>query len=323
MAILSAMLNRTVLWMWVLTLTGPLVTASLAQGTETPPTDQAVAFLGQDPEQSFAMQWSLTGGYAYQLRARINDGGRVSWARAHAHLEGQMPMNDELDLLVGLRYQNDEFGFDAAAGSWGDINTVQMDAALRWQATEHWQVFGGGQVIFSAEQGAGFDDAFTGGGAIGAVYGFNDRLALGLGVGVRSRILDDALIYPVVIVEWGITDRLRLSTRLTSGWANQTGVELIYDLADGVQVGVAAVYDYQQFRLSDDNATAAGGAGESEMLPVCVFIAYDIADNVAITAFVGANVAGSLKATDTSSAIVWETDYDAAPVVGIQATIRF
>jgi hypothetical protein len=234
-----------------------------------------------------------------------------------------MPINDELDLLVGLRYQSDDFGFDGAVGNWGDINTVQLDAALRWQATDRWQVFGGGQVIFSAEQGAGFDDAFTGGGAIGAVYGVNDRLALGLGVGVRSRILDDALIYPVVIVEWGITDRLRLSTRLTSGWANQTGVELIYDLADGVQVGVAAVYDYQQFRLSDDNATAAGGAGESEMLPVCVFIAYDIADNVAITAFVGANVAGSLKATDTSSAIVWETDYDAAPVVGIQATIRF
>ena len=65
------------------------------------------------------------------------------------------------------------------------------------------------------------------------------------------------------------------------------------------------------------------GAGESEMLPMCAFIAYDVADNVSVAAFVGANVAGSLKATNTSRTTVWETDYDATPVVGIQATISF
>ena len=66
------------------------------------PTDQAVAPLGQESDQTFKMKWSLDGGYAYQLRTRINDGGRLTWGRAHAHLKGQMPINDELDLLVGL-----------------------------------------------------------------------------------------------------------------------------------------------------------------------------------------------------------------------------
>ncbi len=299
-----------------------LLCAAVLAVPDVPPTDQAVAGLGQQP-QPFTMKWSLAGGYAYQLRTHIDDGGRLSWGRGHVQLKGQTPLRDDLELVVGTRWQRDTFTFDGSVGNWGHVDAVQLDAGLQWKVSDRWQVFGGGQVLFSAESGAGFDDAVNGGGAIGAVYAFSESLALGGGVGMRTRTLDDALIYPIVVVEWGITERLRLSTRLTSGWANQTGVELIYDWAEGVQVGVAAVYDYQQFRLSDSNATAPGGVGEATMLPVVAFIAYDVAPNVALTAFVGANVAGHLEARDTTEATVWSTDYEAAPIVGLQGTIRF
>ena len=98
--------------------------------------------------------------------------------------------------------------------------------------------------------------AINGGGAVGAVYSFSEKFSIGGGIGARSQILDNVLIYPIIVLNWQITDRLLFSTRMTSGWANQTGAELSYELKPGVDVGVAAVFDYQRFRLSDGNAIA-------------------------------------------------------------------
>jgi hypothetical protein len=290
------------------------------------PVDQAVQGIGQEPADTFTMKWSIQAGYAWQFRSNVTNGGRVSWNRAHADVRGRMPLSDDLELLVGARYQYEQFDFDGAglSGSpFGAVDTVQIDGALQWKMSPHWQLFGGGQIIFSGQDGADFGDSVIGGGAIGAVYSFHDRLSLGGGVGVRSQILDDVLIYPIVVVEWAITDELRLSTRLTSGWANQTGAELIYELKEGVDVGVAAVFDYQRFRLSDDNPDAPGGAGTSEMLPVAFFISFDVADNISVTAFVGANVHGRVKVTDVNRNDVWASNYDAAPILGLQGTISF
>ena len=296
------------------------------QATAVQPVDQEVQELGQEPAEPFTMKWSIQGGYAWQLRSNVNNGGRVSWSRGHADVKGRMPLSDELELLVGARYQYDQFDFDGAGPSgnpFGSVDTVQIDGILQWKVTPRWQVFGGGQVIFSGQSGADFGDSAIGGGAIGAVYSFDETLSLGGGVGVRSQILDDVLVYPIVVIEWSIMDDLLLSTRLTSGWANQTGAQLIYTLNDSVDVGVAAVFDYQRFRLSDDNADARGGAGTSEMLPVAFFISFDVADNISATAFVGANVHGRVKVTDVNRNDVWASNYDAAPILGLQGTIRF
>lgn len=297
-----------------------------AQEALTDPVDQAVQSPGQDPDAPFTMKWSLQGSFSYQLRSTLDTGGRVSWSRSHAHIKGRMPINDEFELLVGARYQYDNFDFSdtgLVGTPFSGVNSVQLDGVVQWKATPRWQIFVGGQAIFSVGQGADFGDAVTGGGAVGAVYSFSETFSIGGGIGARSRILDEVLIYPVIVVDWHITDRLSLSTRMTSGWANQTGAELSYELKEGVDVGVAAVFDYQRFRLSDGNALARGGAGSTEALPVAAFISFNVTDRTSITCFVGANVYGRVKVTDTSRTDVWASTYDPAPILGVQGTIRF
>jgi hypothetical protein len=297
-----------------------------AQATNAEAATEPVQSPGQDPDAPFTMQWSLQGGVSYQLRSTLETGGRVSWSRSHAHVKGRMPIQDDLELLVGARYQYDNFDF-SDTGFGGDpfsgVNTVQLDGVLQWKATPRWQLFAGGQAIFGVGQGADFGDSVTGGGAIGAVYSFSENFSIGGGLGARSQILDDVLIYPIIVVDWHITDRLLLSTRMTSGWANQTGAELRYELKEGVDVGVAAVFDYQRFRLSDDNTLAPGGAGTTEALPLAAFISFSVGDRISLTAFVGANVYGRVKVTDTSRSDVWASTYDPAPMLGVQGTIRF
>ncbi|MCH2135300.1 MAG: DUF6268 family outer membrane beta-barrel protein [Phycisphaerales bacterium] len=314
--------------MLIPTLCAALVTtAPFAQ--ETPDQTVAAETPGQDAAAPFSMDWTVRGGFAYQLRSTLKAGGRVDWTRAHADVKGRMPFSDDLELLVGVRYQYDRFGFrDAtAAGNpfdpFDSVNTVQLDGALQYKATQRWMIFGGGQAIFSAAKGAAFSDAITGGGVIGAVYSFDKDLSVGGGVGVRSRILDNVLIYPVIVVNWNITDKLTFTTRLTSGWGNRTGGQLVYQLSEGVRIGVAGIFDYQRFRLSDDNTVAPGGAGTTEALPIAAFITFDVCEQGSLSAFIGANVMGRTKVTDVGRNDVWASTYETTPMLGLQGTIRF
>jgi hypothetical protein len=205
---------------------------------------------------------------------------------------------------------------------WGSINTTQVDAALQLQATQRWQVFGGGMARWAAEEGGSLGEGFVGGGAFGAAYAITEDLILGGGVGIQTQIEDDLLVYPIVVAEWSLTERLRLSTSLTTGWANQTGGEIVYAATESIDIGVSAVFDYQRFRLSDD-AAVPGGAGVTEALPVNLFVSMNVCQRASVTAFVGINAYGRLKTVDSAGRDVWARNHDPAPVLGIQGTIRF
>jgi len=303
--------------------TAPLSFTAPDEVEVTAPTEQEVAPLGQSDD--YSAKFSIEGGWVWQLRTDLTDtaAGRFSHDRGHIRFRGRIPLRDDLELLLGARQQRDNFSFTNIISPWNSINTTQLDAALQWQATQQWQVFGGGMARWAAEQGGSLSDGFEGGGAIGAAYAFSKDLVLGGGVGVQTRIEDDLLVYPIIVAEWKIADRLRLSTRLTTGWANQTGGELVYAASDTVDLGVSAVFDYQRFHLSDNALAGAPVAGVSEALPVSFFVSIDICSQASVTAFIGINAYGRLKTTNTAGNDVWVSNHDPAPVLGVQGTIRF
>ncbi len=310
--ILSTVITPTPFW------AGPLTLAEPAPAEEP----QQVAPLGQS--EGTSASGSIDVGWVWQLRTDLTDtqAGRFSHDRGHVLARARVPLRDDLELLLSGRYQRDNFSFENLVSPWSNINTTHIDAGLQWQVTRQWQVFGGGQARWAAEEGASLGDGFEGGGMIGAAYAFSRDFVLGGGVGVRSRIEDSLLIYPVIVLDWQISDRLKLSTNLTTGWANQSGAELVYSLDDQIDIGIAAVFDYQRFRLGDD-APTPGGVGTTEALPVTAFIDLDICPNGSLRAFAGATVYGRLKSTTSTGADVWASDHDPTPVLGLQGTIRF
>ena len=286
------------------------------------PAAQSVAPMGQGAVGP--SEGSLSTGWVWQLRTDLTDtaAGRYAHSRGHVLARAKLALGDDLDLLISGRYQRDDFSFDDMVSPWSNINTTHVDAALQWQASQRLQIFGGGQARWAAEAGGDLGDGFEGGGAFGAAWAFSRSLVIGGGLGVRTQLEDDVLFYPVVVAEWQISDRLSLSTRLTTGWANQSGAELVYALDDTIDVGLSAVFDYQRFRLSDD-APAAGGVGVTEALPVTVFLSCNLSERFSLTAFAGATVYGRLKTVDAGGNDTWASDQDAAPVLGLQGTIRF
>ena len=296
---------------------------SLAQPAPVAPVDQSVAPLGQSEDMTASA--SVGAGWTWQLRTNLKDsgGGRFSVDRGHAHARARIGLRKDLDLVLGGRYQRDNFSWSEIPAVWTSINTTRFDASLEWKASQQLQIFGGGMTRWAAEEGASLSDGFEAGGAIGAAWAFSERLVLGGGVGMRTRILDDPLWFPIIVVEWQIAERLRLSSRLTSGWANQSGAELVYELREGLDVGLAVVFDYQRFRLSDDASRLSGGAGSTEALPITAFLAYNITPRFSVTAYAGATVYGRLTGTTQGRNETFASNYDPAPVLGFQGTIRF
>ncbi|MCH2133972.1 MAG: DUF6268 family outer membrane beta-barrel protein [Phycisphaerales bacterium] len=303
------------------TLTLPAITMQ-DDAPETPPVDVAPAGVGQDPTGGFDTSLSFAAGFTWQFETDMNEPGKLSHGRFHTDGNVRLGVVENLDVVLGWRYQYDHWNFSDTAQWWTDINTVQIDAGIRWRLDDHWMIFGGGQALWSVEEGGAWGDGIIGGGAAGFSYAFSRDLIIGGGVGVRSQLEDDALIYPIVVLDWQITDRLSLDTRLTTGWANQSGAELVYELTEDLDIALSVVFDYERFRL-DDSGPVAGGVGTTETLPLALTLTWEPIPEASISVYAGATVYGRIKVTNSASQDVYASTYDPAAIIGVQGAIRF
>ena len=321
---LALALATTVLGTTPASFTLPAFTLQDQASAETRPVDVAPSGLGQDPSAGFDTSLSFDAAFTWQFESNLKNQNQGSVAHGRAHTDGKfrLGLTDSLDLTMGWRYQYDHWDFNDTVEWWRDVNTLQFNLGMRWRLDDNWMIFGGGQVMWSVENGGSWNDGVIGGGAGGFSYAFSKDLVIGAGLGIRSQLEDDALFYPIIVLDWQITDRLSLDTRLETGWANQSGAELVYQLTDEFDVGLAVVFDYERFRL-EDSGPVPGGVGTTETLPLMFYLTWEPMPDTSITGYIGATVYGRIKATDAASQDVFASTYDPTPVIGIQGSIRF
>jgi len=270
---------------------------------------------------------SLDAGFEHLFDTDIDDGGDVNATRFGAAAGLSFELNDRLNLGLNLGYAYDgyDFGGDSGFGGldpWEDVHTVRAGARLTWKVDEQWAVYGGPVVRLSAESGADFGDAVTGGGIVGASYRASDRLSIGGGVGVVSQIEDDAAVFPILIVNWKISDALTARTVGGIGASGGGGVELGWTFAEGWELALGGRYDSRRFRLEDDGPFP-DGVGEETSIPLYAKLSYTARTNASFSLLAGVAVAGELRLEDDDGDRIAEEDFDPAPFIGASVTIRF
>ncbi len=296
--------------------------AQMEADGETPPVDVAPAGEGQEPAMAFDTSLSFDAGYTWQFKSSLDEGGRLAHGRFHTDGKVTVPVAKGFSMSLGWRYQLDHWTFQDVIAPWNNINTTQINLGFNWRIDDNWMILGGGQAMWAVEEGGDWKDGLIGGGLGAFAYTFSENFTLGGGVGVRSQLEDDALFYPIIILDWQITDRLSFDTRLTTGWANQSGAELVYELNENLDVGIAAVFDYERFRL-DDSGPLPNGVGTTETLPLTFYFSWEPTEDVSLTFYAGATVYGRIKATNAASQDVYADNYKPAPVIGFQGAVRF
>ncbi|MHC4414263.1 MAG: outer membrane beta-barrel protein [Planctomycetota bacterium] len=287
--------------------------AGVARGQTAPPAKREI-------------ELTVVGGYEQAFDTDIDEGGEVEVSRARFGLGAQTDLDANLKLSLSLNYELAQYDFSGTtsfgAEPWEDIHTLGFGAQLRWSMTNDWTIFGGPIIQFSRESDADWDDALTGGAVFGASHVLREGLVIGGGLGVVSQIEDDVLVFPVLILDWQLSESLRLTTQSRSGAGWAAGLELAYDLGGGWEAGIGARYEYRRFRL-DDDGPAPDGVGEDKSLPIWGRVSHRFSENFSVDIYGGVRAAGELDLEDKSGDGVTDSDYDAAPFGGVSVRIRF
>ena len=276
-------------------------------------------------QQADASPWGLivNGGYVHQFETDADGGGAFSVGRGFGNATVGYAFDRRTALGFGVSYRHDSYDFGgsgplAGLDPWSDVHELRLYGALRFGIGERVDMFLNPQIAWSAETGAGFGDAFQAGAIAGATYTFSDRLRLGAGLGAFSEIEEDASVFPVLLVDWQVTDTLSLSTTPAITLTRGPTLNAIWRPIERWTFSLGGGYESYRFRLETEDRV-----GEEEAFPVFAAVSYEPVDDLVMSLAVGASLAGELRLDDANGNRLARDDFDAAPFLGFRLRARF
>jgi hypothetical protein len=259
-------------------------------------------------------------------RADLDGGGNfdASAIRASATLGGRVA--PRMSAAIGVKYAYEDWHF-ATPGAFGPVapwNAIQapsIDLNLSYQWSDKVVLFVAPAVGWTYETGASSGDALSYGAAFGMSYSHSPTLMVGVGAGVFRQI-DQTRVFPLVLVNWQITDQWSLSNPLNAGPTGGPGIELAYAISERWEVGLGAAFRETRFRLRTDGPTP-NGIGVEKGVPLFARLTYAPSPRSKIDFFAGAVVGGELRLLDSSGSTISESDFKTAPLLGISASLEF
>lgn len=281
----------------------------------------------QQPQQG---PWSFTidGGGAHQSEVDLKDGtGGFSVDRwfLGAGLNYAWDARTSVGASIGGGKTIYDFTGLTSFGDgepWGTIEDSQLSVSARFGVGKQGMALIIPTVRFNGEKGTSNSDSRTFG-LFGAVYWrIAENLAIGPGIGVFSRLEDSTRIYPILAIDWNITERLNLSTGRGLASSQGPGLTLSYQLNEDWSLGITGRYEHLEFRL-DDQGIAAGGVGRDQSIPLVFNAELKPNKHINLSIFAGLKFGGKLRLENDLDILVEESKYDPAPVFGGAFEFRF
>jgi len=295
----------------------------------------SVAVLGLmvGPSMSFAqtpkpgeVSTAITASVLSQLSTDIDKGGRFSWWGAEFSVGVTRQFTTELSAGVTGKYGAERWSFETptafgTAAPWDSINRPSVGLSLAYQISGDLALFVAPQVEWAYESGASASDAINYGAVIGLTKVYSPQLVVGVGVGAFRQI-DRNFYFPFVIVNWQITDSLRLSNPLQAGPTGGAGLELSYSWSDSWEAAAGAAFREYRFRLRADGSTP-NGLGQNEGVPLFARLTRKFGPVAQVDLYAGAVIGGKLKLINAAGGTVQSSRYGAAPLLALSGTINF
>lgn len=272
-------------------------------------------------------RWTFQAAGIYQFESDLDLGGTVSINRHFASLSAARQLSSNLQVGIEFGYGEDRYDFSGTAGfaalvPWKNIRETRISVPIRYFASSDWTLFAVPSLGSHAERGASLSDGQTGGLIAGAIYRMTDSFSIGPGLGVFSEIEDDTGVFPVLFIDWKISDTLSLETG--GGFASSRGPGLLLNWrpSSSWRFAFGGRYEKTRFRL-DSNGPAPGGVGEDKAIPIYALAEYSWSDDVKVSFIAGAEVGGNLRLENSVGALISDTDLDTAPFAGLTFKTRF
>ncbi len=289
--------------------------------------DRAAGDIAEVQRPALQNRAEVTFGTTHTFGAGFKDlDGEVGSTTAAANLGLIFPLDERSRLNVSLGAEETWYHFEDAAAfapgfdePWDNVSRLSISALYSRAIDETWSWFAGGSVTSAGEHGAEFEDTLTFGGFGGVNYKVNDKLEVGAGAVVLTRLEDTMLVLPVVTFTW----------RFADGWSAGTetgtdglGIEVKHQWRENFAYRMRAGWDSNSFRLDDEGA-APEGVGRDQRLPIELAIDWDAAPQITVTARIGAILWGRYELVDAAGNDITEEDTDPTAYFGAAARFRF
>jgi len=268
---------------------------------------------GGGMHQSEADLSDSTGGFAMD-RWFVSGSVNYGWSR-----------RDSVGISIGGGQSNYDFNDESSFGGgapWEKIDDTRVSLNGRFGFGETGSIFIIPTLRYNGEKDASSSDSRTWGLFAAATWKVKDNLTIGPGIGIFSRLENGTRVFPVLAIDWDISERWNLSTGRGLASSVGPGLTLSYKLNDDWSFGVAGRYENQEFRL-DDDGPAPGGIGRDKSIPLVFSAALTPNEKLNFSVFAGIEFAGELRIRDALDVTVDKSDYDPALLVGVTFEVRF
>lgn len=289
------------------------------------PAVSAAAGPGQRDESPW--RWTLQAGAVYQTESSLDSGGDVSVDRLSASAGGARVFGGRWRIGGSVAYGEDRYDFSGNSGfggldPWRKIRELRISLPVQYFADEDWTYFAIPSVRFNAETGASLSDGQNGGVIAGAFYRVSDRLRIGPGLGAFTEIEDDASFFPIVLVDWKITDTLSLETGGGFAATRGPGLQLSWQHSPRWQFALGGRYEKVRFRL-DDSGPAPKGVGQNEAIPLYALAEFAVTPDAKLSLIGGANLDAEMRLEDKSGDSVSRSDLSTTAFFGATFQAKF
>ena len=272
----------------------------------------------------------VRGGGVYQFDTDLDEGGSYNATRLTIQAGHGYAWDRRTSVSLALGYSYDGYSFSKGGGigggiasfdPWEDIHSLSLGLPMRKGIGEAWSAFLIPSLRSTGESGSSFDDTITGGVLTGFAYRFSDRLTIGPGIGVVSQLEDSATVFPVIIIDWKITDRLSLGTGRGLGATLGPGLTLNYQANQLWNFAIGGRYEEFRFRLDNDGAVK-DGIGEDKSFPVFASCTYSFNPKTQVSLVGGIEFGGELVLEDEKGHRITKESYDPGGFLGVTFNVR-
>ena len=271
--------------------------------------------------------WGIAGGALHQADTDLKDSdGSFSVNRGFVQLNAGYAWDRRNTLSLSGGWGSSNYVFDDASRiegvrPWGRIEDYRISLPIRFNVGEKADFIVIPSVRSYAEDGASLSDGQTEGVIAGMGWKFSDALTIGPGFGWYSELGGGSNAFPIVVVDWQITDRLSLQTGRGLAASQGPGFTLAYALNDRWKLSALARFEKIRFAL--DEGVQGAAFGEDRSAPLLVSLDYTPWPMTSASVFVGAELNGELSLESDRGREIASGEYETAPLIGFSLQSRF
>jgi hypothetical protein len=254
------------------------------------------AFAETNEDDKKKTNMNLTALAIHQFNTNLDNGGDVSVNRYFVHFDWKK--------IINVHYNLNDYSFSDTAPLLNSktlekVHSLGLDIGMMFKVYEEWRLVLVPSIEFSGESGAEWSDSLIYGGIVAAV----------------NR-------YPIIIIDWKITEKLRLSNPLPAGPSGPAGLELSYEINKNWETGFGGAYRSFRYRLSDEGVVSKG-IFQDRSVPVWGRLSWKHASRLRIDFNAGAFVFGHMKIENQEGNDIRKDNYDASPFVALTISLNF